>query len=83
MINWAVAFVLLVPAFAIPVVAGLRGGTVDRLAALPLAGGVATLLLALATFVFDQSSFIDIALCFALLTLPGSLVLAIFLERWL
>ena len=47
------------------------------------AGGVATILLALVTFVFDQSSFIDIALCLALLTLPGTLVLALFLERWL
>jgi len=44
---------------------------------------VATVLLALATFAFDQSSFIDIALCLALLTLPGTLVLALFLERWL
>ncbi len=81
--DWAIAVVLLLPAFAIPVVAALRGGTVDRLVALPLAGGVATLLLALVTFVFDQSSFIDIALCLALLTLPGTLVMALFLERWL
>ena len=50
---------------------------------MPLAGGVATILLALLTFVFDRSSFIDIALCLALLTLPGMLVLALFLERWL
>ena len=81
--GWTAAFVLLLPAFAIPVVAALRGGTADRLAAVPLAGGVATVLLALITFVFDQSSFIDIALCLALLTLPGTLVLALFLERWL
>ncbi len=83
MTDWTVAFVLLLPAFAVPVAAALRGGTAERLAAVPLAGGVATLLLALVTFVFDQSSFIDIALCLALLTLPGTLVLALFLERWL
>ena len=83
MTAWTVAFVLLLPAFAVPVMAALRGGTADRLAAVPLAGGVATMLLALTTFVFDQSSFIDIALCLALLTLPGTLVLALFLERWL
>jgi len=67
--DWTVAFALLLPAFAVPVAAALRGGVADRLA--------------LATFVFDQSSFIDIALCLALLTLPGTLVLALFLERWL
>ena len=83
MTNWAIAFVLLLPAFAIPVLAALQGGTVDRAAALPLAGGVATLLLGLGTFVFGQSSFIDIGLCLALLTLPGTLVVALFLERWL
>ena len=35
------------------------------------------------TFAFDQSSFIDLALTLALLTLPGTLVMALFLERWL
>ena len=53
--NWSIAFVLLLPAFAIPVLAAVRGGTVDRLVALPLAGAVAALLLALVTFVFDQA----------------------------
>jgi len=78
--DWTVAFALLLPAFAVPVAAALRGGVADRLAAVPLAGSVAMILLALAMFVFDQSSFIDIALCLALLTLPGTLVLALFLE---
>ena len=82
MTDWAIAFAALLPAFAIPVVLGLRGGTAARLAAVQLASSVATILLALITFVFDQSSFIDIALGFALLTLPSTLVLALFLERW-
>ena len=81
--DWTIAFLLLLPALAIPIVAALRGGTADRLAAVPLAGSMATLLLILVTFVFDQSSFIDIALCLALLTLPGTLALAMFVERWL
>lgn len=82
MTNWAIAFAALLPAFAIPVAMGLRGGTAERLVAVQLASSVATILLALITFVFDQSSFIDIALGFALLTLPGTLALALFLERW-
>ena len=83
MTDWTVAFIALLPAFAIPVFAALRGTAAHRLAAVPLAGSVATILLALVTFVFDQSSFIDIALCLALLTLPGTLAFAIFLERWI
>ena len=82
MTNWMVTCIALLPALAIPVVAALRGSTAHRLAALPLAGSVATILLVLVTFVFDQSSFIDIALCLALLTLPGTLAFALFLERW-
>lgn len=81
--NWSMAFVALLPAFAIPVVTGLRGGTAARLVGVQLASGVAIILLTLVTFVFDQSSFVDIALSLALLTLPGTLVLALFLERWL
>ena len=83
MTDWTIAFIALLPAFAIPVLAALRGTTAHRLAAVPLAGSVATMLLVLVTFVFDQSSFIDIALCLALLTLPGTLAFATFLERWI
>ena len=60
-----------------------RGGTAQRLVAMQLASAVTTLILALMTFAFDQSSFIDLALCLALLTLPGTLLMALFLERWL
>ena len=83
MTSWSLAFIALLPAFAIPALAALRGGTIDRLTALPIAGAVACILLVLSTFVFDQSSFVDIALCLALLTLPGTLALSLFLERWL
>jgi len=48
-----------------------------------LATAVATLILALMTFAFDQSAFIDLALALALLALPGTLLMTLFLERWL
>jgi multicomponent Na+:H+ antiporter subunit F len=35
------------------------------------------------TFAFDQASSIDLALVLALLCLPGSLLYALFSERWL
>lgn len=83
MTPWMLATIALVPAFAIPALATCRGGLADRLVAVQLATSVATLILALMTFAFDQSAFIDLALALALLTLPGTLVIALFVERWL
>ncbi len=83
MTAWELAAVALVPAFAIPAVAACRGSTGDRLAAVQLASSVFTIVLAAMTFAFDQSSFIDLALAVPLLTVPGTLALALFLERWL
>ena len=83
MTAWELATAALVPAFALPVVAACRGGTGDRLAAVQLASSVFTVVLAAMTFAFDQSSFIDLALAVPLLTVPGTLALALFLERWL
>lgn len=83
MTPWMLATLALLPAFAIPAVAAGRGATAGRLVAVQLATSVAVLLLALMTFAFDQSSFIDLALTLALLALPGTLVITLFLERWL
>jgi multicomponent Na+:H+ antiporter subunit F len=81
--GWELAAAALVPALAIPVLAASRGRTGDRLAAIQLASSVFTILLAVMTFAFDQSSFIDLALAVPLLTLPGTLACTVFLERWL
>ncbi len=80
---WLVAILALAPAVALPIGAACRGGSFNRLVAVQLASSVAGLMLALMTFAFDQSSFIDLPLCLALLSLPGTLLLALFLERWL
>lgn len=83
MTAWMLATVALVPAFAIAVLYASRGGVASRLAAVQLASAVAALVLALMTFAFDQSAFIDLALGLTLLGLPGTLIMALFLERWL
>ena len=83
MTIWMLTTLALLPPLAIPVWHACRGGTSSRLVAVQLASAATTLILALMTFAFDQSSFIDLALCLALLTLPGTLVMALFLERWL
>ena len=54
-----------------------------RFVALQVLIAAATVILVLLSFALDQSSFIDLPLAFALLSLPGSLLMALFLERWL
>jgi multisubunit Na+/H+ antiporter MnhF subunit len=80
---WLLAVLGLLPAFVVPVLSACRGGMAQRLVAAQLATGTASLILALMTFAFDQTSFIDLALCAALLTLPGTLLMTVFVERWL
>jgi len=84
MSMWALSVLALLPAFALPVFVACRDAhTGNRLVAAELASSLACCLLAALTFVIDQSSFMDIALCLALLSLPGALIIATFLERWL
>ena len=83
MTGWELASTALLPALAIPVLAATRGRTAERLAALQLASSVFTIVLALMTFAYDQSSFVDLALTASLLTVPGTLAFTLFLERWL
>lgn len=83
MSAWLLACLSLVPALAVPTLAACRGDVARRLAALQLATAIAVLLLVAMTFAFDQSSFVDLALTLALLSLPGTVALALFMERWL
>ena len=54
-----------------------------RLVAVQLATAIATLVLVLMCFAFDQPAFADLPLALALLAPPGTLVMTLFLERWL
>lgn len=83
MTPWMLAVLALLPALTVPVAAACRGGTAGRLVAVQLATSIATMILVLMTFAFDQSAFVDLPLALALLALPGTLVMALFLERWL
>lgn len=83
MTPWTVAVWALLPAFAVPVIVALRGAVATRLVAVQLATAFATVLLMLMSFAFDQDSYIDLALTLTVLTLPGTLVMAVFVERWL
>jgi multisubunit Na+/H+ antiporter MnhF subunit len=83
MSMWLLASLGLLPPLLVAVVGSGRGAVPNRLIAVELATSLATFLLVALTFVFDQASSIDLALCLAVLTLPGTMLLALFFERWL
>jgi len=60
-----------------------RAPTIDRLVGMQLAGVVGVLTLILLARGYERPSYEDAALCVAILSYPGSLVYAHFMERWL
>jgi len=82
-LPWLVALLALLPAFALSVLMALRGRVGARLVGVQLASSVAVLILVAMSFAFDQPSLLDLPLTLVLLSLPGTLVMALFLERWL
>jgi len=83
MTAWMIATLALMPAFGIAAVCTARGGLSQRVVALQLATSLALSILTVLTFALDQSSFMDLPLALALLSLPGTLLAVMFLERWL
>jgi len=83
MTDWMLATLGLAPPIAAAMLASCRGSSGNRLVAVQLMTGLVTVMLAVMTFAFDQSSFIDLALVLSLLSLPGTLLMTVFLERWL
>ena len=83
MTSWTVATLALLTPFAIAGFHATRGGLSQRLVGLQLATSLLIMTLTLLTFALEQPSFIDLPLALALLSLPGTLLAALFLERWL
>lgn len=61
----------------------LRGGMTERLVAVQLCSVISALVLVCLSLAFGQASFLDLALALTILSLPGTLVFTVFLERWL
>lgn len=83
MTPWLAACIELLPALAVPLWIAMRGSLADRLVAVQLATIVTGTIMVLMSFAFDQASLVDLALTLGFLSLPGTLLLAIFMERWL
>ena len=80
---WLVAIILLLPPLLVPLYVAARENANNRLVAVQVASSLAALILALMTFATDQSSFIDVALGLTLLSVPGTYLYTLFMERWL
>lgn len=83
MTAWLAAAVAFLPPFVAALVMCCRGRTPDRLVAVQFATAMAVLIVVCLSFAFDQPSEIDLALTLSLLSLPGTLIFAVFVERWL
>ena len=79
---WLATAIALLPPMLLAVIAAGRGAAAGRLVAVQLASSVVVLLAIVLTFVADQPSSTDLTLAFALLSLPATLLFALFQERW-
>jgi multicomponent Na+:H+ antiporter subunit F len=80
---WLIAASALAVSLIPCAVACLRGGPVERLVGLEMAGVCESLVLLLLAEGFQRPLFYDLALALSLLSFGGGLVFARFLERWL
>ena len=80
---WLWASLGFLPPLLAGVIAAARGSLGRRLVGVQFTTASAILFLLAESFAFDQASSIDLALTLAILTLPGTLLLALFVERWL
>jgi multisubunit Na+/H+ antiporter MnhF subunit len=81
--DWAVAFLALLPPLAAALWRCSRGPIAARLVAVQFTTTLAAIAVAVASFAADQPSYVDLALALGLLSLPGSLLMAAFVEQWL
>lgn len=70
-------------ALLLPGWVALRGGMTERLVAIQLCSVISALALVCLSLAFGQTSFLDLAVAMTILSLPGTLVFTVFLERWL
>ncbi len=83
MSPWIAAILGLLPPLALAAILTWRGTPGQRFAAYQLVTTLGVAILVLLTFATDQASVTDLALTLVLLNLPGTLLMAVFLERWI
>jgi multisubunit Na+/H+ antiporter MnhF subunit len=79
---WLSVFALL-PPLAAGVLAALRGPLRTRPLAIQFVGTLVSIVFVLIALAMQQPSYMDLALTLTLLSLPGTLAYAFYMERWL
>jgi multisubunit Na+/H+ antiporter MnhF subunit len=80
---WLIAAIALLPPFAVGAIMTALGPASQRLVAAEFASILAAPILMLLAMAVDQPSFLDVALTLVIVGLPGTILYAHFLERWL
>ena len=80
---WLMASLAVLPPLGLCLTYCSRGRVVERLIAVQLATSVGLLSIIALTFALGEPSSIDLALTMVILSLPATLMFAVFLERWL
>ena len=80
---WLIGVLACLPPLLAPIWVAVSGKLANRLVAVQLGTNVTILILVLCSFAFDQDSLIDLPLTLAGLSLAGTLMYALFYERWL
>jgi multicomponent Na+:H+ antiporter subunit F len=82
-IVWTAAAVLLTLLLGLTTIGVVRGGTLERVVALQLAGVLAPLLAIVVALTSGRGLYLEVGLALAVVSLGGALAYARFLERWL
>jgi len=77
------AAIAMILALILPAWIAFRASIPQRVVALQLASVTTALVLVCLSLGFRQPSFLDLAVALVVLSLPGTLVLTVCLERWL
>jgi multisubunit Na+/H+ antiporter MnhF subunit len=80
---WLLCLTACLPPLLAPLWTACTGRVADRLVAVQIGTNITVLILILCSFAFDQSTLVDLPLTLAILSLPGTLMFALFYERWL
>jgi multisubunit Na+/H+ antiporter MnhF subunit len=80
---WLWSAIALIAAITVPVVRTCRGRMAERLVAVQMMTALTTLVLIIMSFAFDAPSLMDLPLTLVLLGIPGMLLMAVALERWI
>lgn len=83
MTVWLAAAVALLPPLGVAIWVAISDRLADRLVGASFAAAVAGQAMVTLSFAFDQVSILDLPLTLAFLSLPGTLLLAVFMERWM